>query len=118
VSALTNTRGNAILDADVVTGDKLRLVTANGSVTSTGTQVTGGSYAAQSITVGSASAQAKTNTADIVFTGMPTANVVGAEIWDSANTTRKWWGAATSSQSFTAGDTCTVSAGALTIQFV
>lgn len=94
---------------------KLRLMTANGSASTAGTEVTGGSYASQSITMGSSASGTAANTNAITFSGMPACTVVGVEIWDSSGTPQRlWWGATTSSQPFNAGNTGTVAVGAIT----
>lgn len=96
---------------------KVALVTAAGSDSAAGTEVTGGSYARQSVTMTSSSAgSASTNTADVVFTGMPAATVVGVEIWDSNGTpVRLAYGNLSSSKTTTAGDSFTISAGNLSM---
>lgn len=95
---------------------KVALVTANGDDATAGTEVTGGSYARQSLTVGAASAGATSNSADLVFTGMPAATVVGVEVWDSAGTpVRLWYGALTASRTVAAGDEVRLVAGALSL---
>jgi len=114
---------NQLLDALVgtstysVTGAiKLRLMTANGSDASAGTEVTGGSYAAQTITFGAASSGAIENSGAISFTGMPAATVVGIEIYDSAGSPKRLlYGALTTSRTVTAGDTVQFASGAIDI---
>lgn len=100
--------------ADYVTGNtttaptaplKLRLMTANGTDSSAGTEVVGGTYAAQTIAFGAASSGATSNSGVLQFTGMPACTVTGFEIWDSAGTPFRWaWGAATASKTYGAGD--------------
>ena len=95
---------------------KVALVTANGSDTAAGTEVTGGSYARQSLSVAAASAGATSNSADLVFTGMPAATVVGVEVWDSAGTpVRLWYAALAVSRTVAAGDELRITAGSLTL---
>lgn len=78
--------------------------------------MTGGSYARQSLTVGAASAGATSNSADLVFAGMPACTVVGAEVWDSAGTpVRLWYGALTASRTVATGDELRLVAGALAL---
>lgn len=97
-------------------GLSVRLMTANGSDSSTGTEVTGGSYAAQSVTFSAASAGATSNTALIQFTSMPACTVLGVEIWDTSGTPRRiWWGPLAASKTVNAGDTFEVAAGSLTL---
>ena len=95
---------------------KVALVTANGSDTAAGTEVTGGSYARQSLSVAAASAGATSNSADLVFAGMPAATVQGVEVWDSAGTpVRLWYGALAVSRTVAAGDELRITAGSLTL---
>jgi hypothetical protein len=92
---------------------KAALVTANGSDSAAGTEVTGGSYARQNITLTtSASGSGVSNDADILFTGMPACTVVGIEIWDSAGSpVRLWHGALTANKTLGAGDELKLAAG-------
>jgi len=93
-----------------------RLMTANGSATAAGTEVAGGSYAAQAVTFGSASAGAAANSAQVVFTGMPAVTVTGVEIWDtSGSPQRLWWGPLAASKSLNSGDTFQFDTGALAV---
>lgn len=120
---LPDTIENQLLDALVgtstysVTGTiKLRLMTANGSDASAGTEVTGGSYVAQTITFTTASSGAIENSGAISFTGMPAATVVGIEIYDSAGSPKRLlYGALTTSRTVTAGDTVQFASGAIDI---
>jgi hypothetical protein len=122
--ALTNTAENLTLDWVLGVGTptrpttplKVALVTANGTDTAAGTEVTGGSYARQNLAVAAAVGGATSNSADLVFTGMPAATVVGVEIWDSAGTpVRLWYGPLTASRTVSAGDELVLSAGQLTL---
>lgn len=121
---LSNTAENLALDWILGVGTptrpttplKVALVTANGSDTAAGTEVTGGSYARQNLAVAAAVGGATANSADLVFTGMPAATVVGVEIWDSAGTpVRLWYGPLTASRTVAAGDELVLSAGQLTL---
>lgn len=110
---LPDTIENQLLDAlvgnaayTVTTPIKLRLMTANGSDSSNGTEVTGGSYASQTITFGAASGGTITNDATINFTNMPAATVVGIELWDSNGTPKRLaYGALSANKTTAAGDT-------------
>ena len=95
---------------------RLRLMTANGSPTAAGTEVSGGSYAAQDITaaIATASGGSTSNSGVITFTGMPAVTVVGVEIVDN-NGVRKWYGALTASKTTAAGDSISFAVGALTL---
>jgi hypothetical protein len=120
---LSNTAENRALDwilglasTAPTTPIKVALVTANGSDTAAGTEVAGGSYARQTLAVGASSAGATANSADLVFSGMPAATVVGVEIWDSAGTpVRLWYGALAASRTVAAGDELRLLAGQLTL---
>jgi len=120
---LPNIIENQLLDALVgttaytVTGPiKLALVTANGDDATPGTEVTGGSYARQTIAFGAASSGSIANSASISFAGMPAATVVGIEIYDSAGTPKRLaYGALTTSRVVTAGDTVQFASSAITL---
>ncbi|MGW7053116.1 phage tail fiber protein [Streptomyces sp. NPDC054887] len=93
---------------------KVALVTATGSDSAAGTEVTGGSYARQNVTLAAASGGATSNTGDLVWTGMPVATVVGVEIYDSAGTPVRWWhGALSASKTLQAGDELRIASGEL-----
>lgn len=120
---LTNTAKNRALDwilglaSTAPTAPlKVALVTANGTDTTAGTEVTGGSYARQNLAVATSVDGATSNSADLVWTGMPTATVVGVEIWDSAGTpVRHWYGPLTAARAVNAGDDFKLVAGALSL---
>lgn len=101
---------------------KLRLMTANGSATSAGTELsTSGGYTAGtgvslSGLMTTASAGSSSNNAAVNFTNMPAATIVGVEIWDSAGTPiRKWFGALTASKTTNSGDTLSFATSSLTV---
>jgi hypothetical protein len=114
---------NQLLDALVgtstysITGaTKLRLMTANGNDASAGTEVTGGSYVAQTIEFDAAASGSISNNASISFTGMPAVTVVGIEIYDSAGSPKRLaYGALTTSRTVTAGDTVQFASSAITL---
>ncbi|MET9813162.1 hypothetical protein [Streptomyces sp. NPDC006355] len=119
---LSNTAENLALDWILGVGTptrpttplKVALVTANGTDTAAGTEVTGGSYARQNLAVAAAVGGATSNSADLVWTGMPAATVVGVEIWDSAGTpVRLWYGPLADPRTVAAGDELRLTAGAL-----
>lgn len=120
---LTDTAENKMLDALVGTASysantpiKLALVTANGSDATAGTEVSGGSYARQTIAFGAAASGSISNSGTVSFTGMPTCTVVGIELWDSAGTpVRLAYGSLTTSKSLTSGDTLEFSAASITL---
>ena len=95
---------------------KCRLMTANGSDSSAGTEVTGGSYTPQTVTFSASSGGATSNTADLVFLGMPACTVVGVEVWDSAGSpVRIWYGALSVSKVVSVGDAFKIPAGSLAL---
>jgi hypothetical protein len=118
---LPDTIENQLLDAlvgtsaySVTTPIKLALMTANGSDSAAGTEVTGGSYARQTIAFDAASSGSISNNALISFTDMPSCTVVGIEIYDSAGSPKRLaYGALTSSRTVTSGDTVQFSAAAV-----
>ncbi|MFE0219464.1 hypothetical protein ACFW0U_01065 [Streptomyces albidoflavus] len=118
---LTNTGENRCLDWLMGTATtaptlplRVALVTANGTDAAAGTEVTGGSYARKNLTVAAAVNGATSNSADLVWTGMPAATVVGVEVWDAAGTpVRLWYGPLGTSRTLLAGDELRIVAGAL-----
>ena len=120
---LPDTIENELLDALVGTSSytvntpiKLALVTANGSDSAAGTEVTGGSYARQTIAFDAASSGSISNNAVINFTGMPSCTVVGIEIYDSTGTPKRLaYGALTASRTVTSGDTVQFAIGAVSL---
>lgn len=92
---------------------KQRLYTVAGSSASAGTEVTGGSYAQQSVTTwNSAASRAISNNTGTSFTGMPACTVVWTEFWDSAGTpVRKICGPLASNKVVAAGDTVSFAGG-------
>lgn len=97
----------------------LRLMSANGSASSNGTQVTGGSYAAQNLTtaLGTEANGSVTNTGVVTFTGMPATTTTGVEVWDSNGTPRRaMWGALSASKTTGAGDSLSFAASSVTLQ--
>ena len=120
---LTDTVENELLDALVGTASysitgatKLALVTAAGSDSAAGTEVTGGSYGRQTITWDAAASGAVTNAGTVSFTDMPTCTVVGIEIYDSNGTPKRLvHGTLTAPKSLVAGDTLQFAAGSIVI---
>lgn len=102
---------------------RIRLMTANGSASAAGTELTsGGSYVAgtgQSLTAalpaGANTTGSVTTTSAVVFSNMPSCTIVGIEIWDSAGTpVRKWFGTITSTV-VAAGNTLQFNSGSISI---
>ena len=120
---LPNALEDAVLDAlvgvaaySVTTPIKLALMTSNGNDSTPGTEVTGGSYARQTITFNAASSGSMTNDTVINFTGMPACTVVGIEIYDSAGTPKRLaYGALTANKTTASGDTLQFGASSITL---
>lgn len=108
---------NGVTTAAPVTGPmKLALLTTLGSDSSAGVEVSGGSYARQTITFAAASGGASSNTNAITFNGMPACTVVGMAIYDSAGTPlRCWTMPVTEQKTYAAGDVATVGVGTVTV---
>ncbi|EFC86462.1 hypothetical protein [Parafrankia sp. EUN1f] len=124
MGALSGSEANSVLNATTTVATytapvgplKARLMTANGSASAAGTEVTGGSYTAQTIAFGAASGGVASNSVIVDFANMPLCTVVGVEIWDSAGTPRRlWWGALSASKSVGSGDTFRFQAGSVSV---
>jgi hypothetical protein len=123
VANLVTVEGNALLAASsgqtVYTNPtapiKVALATATGTATVAGTEVTGGSYARQSITFAAASAGSIASNAAINYTVMPACTVTGVDEYDSAGTpVRRWFGALSASKTVNAGDTFSIASASYT----
>lgn len=122
--ALVTAEANRLLDASLgvatytaPTGSmKLALATSASSASAAGTEVSGGSYARQNITFGSASAGSSSNTGTVTFTNMPAATVTHVDIYDSNGTPRRaWFGALSASKTTASGDTLSFATSSVTI---
>ncbi|KPC64433.1 hypothetical protein ADL27_61080 [Streptomyces sp. NRRL F-6602] len=121
--ALTNTAENRAVDFIMgltatapTTPLRVALVTTNGDDATAGTEVTGGTYARQNLSVAAATGGTTSNSADLVWAGLPAVTVVGVEIWDSAATpVRLWYGALADARTVGAGDDFKLPAGSLTV---
>lgn len=107
-----------LLDLSLANGDLLALLTAQATESAAGTEVTGGSYAKAAVTTwGSATGSGKANSSAIAYTGLPTAEIQGWELFASDGTTRKWYGLfqqqVGSAQN--SGDTVTITAHGLVL---
>lgn len=118
---LTDTVENQLLDAlvgnaayTVATPIKMALVTANGSDSTGGTEVVGGSYARQNVAFSPASAGQIANSGTVTFGNLPTTTVVGIELWDTAGK-RIAYGPLTTPKALTAGDTLQFAASSVTL---
>lgn len=128
MSNLDQTFSNSLLDASVggsftppTTPVTCRLMTANGTNTSNGTELaTSGGYTsgtgAPTVTFAAASGGSKASNAAVTVTNMPATTIVGLEIWDAAGTPKRlWWGPLTASKTTNSGDTFTIASGSLTL---
>lgn len=120
---LVTAEANRLLDASLrgvaytlpTTPMKNALLTATGSAASAGTEVVGGSYARQTITMGTAAAAGSVaNTASVDVTNMPAATVTGVDVYDSNGSPRRaWWGPLAANRTTLLGDTLSFAIGAL-----
>ncbi|MGH9121401.1 MAG: phage tail fiber protein [Acidimicrobiales bacterium] len=117
---LVTVEANALLNATdaeaaytaPTTPIQVALVTVIGTATSAGTEVTGGSYARQTITFAAASAGSAASNVAQTYTNMPAATIVGLDEWDSAGTpVRRWFGLLAASKTTNSGDTLTIASG-------
>ena len=91
------------------------LVTATGTATTAGTEVSGGSYSRKAITFAAPSGGSITSNVALTYTNMPACTVTGVDEWDSAGTpVRRWFGALSASKTVNAGDTFSIAAGSYT----
>lgn len=132
MAALDQTHANAFLDASLTTSTAagaalqstypihVRLMTANGTATANGTELTtSGGYTsgtgAPTVQFSAAATGSKTTSTAVTVTNMPAATIVGVEAWDSAGTpARKWFGALSANKTTNAGDTFSIASGSLT----
>lgn len=73
---LTHATANALLDELLLVGVEAALYTADPTQAGGGTEVVGGSYTRQPVTMSTAASSASSNTAAVNFTGMPACTVV------------------------------------------
>ena len=97
------------------------LFTTNPVDAGSGTEVTGGSYARQSVTFASASTSSGTTTAvsnaGVTFTNLPTATITHMALYDASTSGNLlYYGALTASKSVTSGDNFTINSGQLSIE--
>lgn len=121
VTALHPTSGTTTLGSLTVTATiKIRLMTANGSATAAGTELTtGGSYVAGTgINTGTnwaaVSAGSQATNAVLSQTNMPAATIVGIELWDSNGTPKRTEFGSITSKTTVSGDTLSFASGAIT----
>lgn len=95
---------------------KVALTTTTGTAAAAGTEVVGGSYARQNVTMTAASNGSASSNVALNYTNMPAATVTAVEVFDSAVTPRReWYGALTGGpKTVAAGDTLSIASGSLT----
>ena len=123
MAALVTVEANAILNASTAeasytaptTPIKVKLVTVIGTASVAGTEVTGGSYVAQTLTMAAASSGSASSNVALTYTSMPACTVVGVDEFDSAGTpVRRWWGLLSASKTVNSGDTFSIASGSYT----
>lgn len=120
---LTNAAENLILDHFLGVANYafdstifVGLYTVAPTDSTSGTEVTGGSYIRKAVTFASASAGATSNTTDIDFTGMPAATTVAIAVHTAVTAgTMLMYGTLTTNKTTDAGDTLRIAAGDLDI---
>jgi len=103
---------NYAFDSTIFVG----LYTVAPTDSTSGTEVTGGSYIRKAVTFSAASAGATSNTTDIDFTGMPAATTVAIAVHTAVTAgTMLMYGTLTTNKTTDAGDTLRIAAGDLDI---
>lgn len=120
---LVTVEANALLAASsgqtpyppVTTPVMVALVTATGSASAPGTEVTGGSYARQPITFAAPAGGAISSNVALTYTNMPACTVTGVDEYSSAATPiRRWFGNLSAPKTCNAGDTFSIASGSYT----
>jgi hypothetical protein len=94
----------------------LALYTSNPTDADSGTEVSGGSYARQTVAFSAAASGTISNSADITFTSMPAATVTHVGVRDASSAGNLLYhGSLSSSKSVDSGDTFKISTGDLDI---
>lgn len=94
----------------------LALYTVAPTDSTSGTEVTGGSYARKVVTFNSSSGGAATNNANVDFTGMPACTVVAVAVTDALTAGNILvYGGLTTNKTLDAGDILRVASGDLSI---
>lgn len=124
MAGLSDNQENAVLNSVFrgvaytvpTTPIKVSLHTQDPTDTGTVGEVTGGSYARQSVTFGAASAGVIANSGSVDFAGMPAGTVTHVGLWDSSGTpVFLGGGALTASKTVSAGDTFSLPVSDLTV---
>jgi hypothetical protein len=112
--SISNYYENEIIAALCLVADTVSLHTGDPGETGANNEVTGGTYARQSVTLTNSGGGAATNsTAALDFTGMPACTVTHAALWDASNNCL-WSGTATN-RTLGAGDTYQIGIGDLDV---
>ena len=120
---LVTVEANALLAASsgqaaypaVTSPVKVALATATGTASAAGTEVSGGSYARQTITFAAATGGSISSNVALTYTNMPACTVTGVDEYDSAGTPiRRWFGNLSASKTVNAGDTFSIASGSYT----
>lgn len=115
----TKTIGTKTITAPIA----IRLMTANGSATANGTELTsGGSYVAGTgLSIGAnwaaPSGTSQSTNAAVSQANMPAATIVGVELWDASGTPQRIEFGSMTNKTTQAGDTLTFTSGAVTSAF-
>jgi hypothetical protein len=95
---------------------KLALATTASSASAAGTEVTGGSYARQTIAFTTSAGSGVSNSGAVTYTNMPAATTTHVDVYDSNGSPRRcWFGALTASKTTALGDTLSFAIGAVTV---
>ena len=118
---LTDAEENRLLDLSLPgTGMFVRLTSTTPTDSAAGTELSGNGYTPKAITFGAASGGSKTNSAEVLFDTVTTADwatILGIEIWDaSTGGNRRWYRALAPAEQRTpaVGDQYRIAASALT----
>lgn len=120
LDALGPNSGTTTVGAKTITAPvKMRLMTANGSDTSAGTQLSAsGGYTSggSALAFAAAASGSKATNADVSWTNMPAATLTGMEEWDTSGTPQRifWAPWSAGNISVASGNTFTVASGSLT----
>ena len=127
MAALHRGHAQALIDASLATTTlptstspiKCRLYTTSGTENAAGTEVTSGSYQAQTVTFAAATNAAPPVASSNVlasYTGMPACTVVAVGLYDSNSTPKRlWFGDLAASKVLNSGDTFQIASGSLTV---
>jgi len=111
---LTNAMLNGTAYTLPTTPMKLALATTASTAAAAGTEVTGGSYARQTIAFTTSAGSGVSNSGAVTYTNMPATTVTHVDIYDSNGTPRRaLFGALTASKTTASGDTLSFAVSAV-----